>query len=171
MRFLCPVLPLLDPMASENRGALSGELIRALVGYGSSEALEDESDNMSPSCSRLRRISSSNLGSIMSRVSFTRLCFVLNWAKARRFCNLLAICRRSGYVRPFSPVKGGTEHTYFADFCPLQHPVRHNLGLLFQRRRHHVAGITICIHVSCQIRFGGYVRKERCGPESRLSGP
>jgi hypothetical protein len=33
-RFLCPVLPLLDPIASENigPGALRGELIRALVG-------------------------------------------------------------------------------------------------------------------------------------------
>jgi hypothetical protein len=32
VRFRWPELPLLEPIASENRGALSGELISALVG-------------------------------------------------------------------------------------------------------------------------------------------
>lgn len=93
MRFRWPVLPLLDPIASEKRGALRGELIRVLEGYGKSEALEEESDRISPSGRGiwLRRILSSNLGSILSRVRSSKPCFVLNCASARRFCNLLAI--------------------------------------------------------------------------------
>lgn len=86
VRLRWPVLPLLDPMASEKKGALSGELMRALVGYGRSEALDDESDRISPSCCmRFRRISSSILGSRVSRVRSSQPCCVLNWARASRF--------------------------------------------------------------------------------------
>lgn len=86
VRFRWPELPLLDPMASEKRGALRGELMRVFLppGYGMSDALEEESE--SPSRARLRRISSSNLGSIVSRVSSSQPCLALNWARARRFC-------------------------------------------------------------------------------------
>lgn len=90
MRLRWPVLPLLEPIASENRGAFKGELIKALVGYGRSEALEEESDKISPSAKRLRRraalccrSSSSYLGSITSRDRFSQPRLALNWARAR----------------------------------------------------------------------------------------
>lgn len=49
MRLRCPELPLLEPTASENKGALRGELISVLVGYGRSDALDEESERTSPS--------------------------------------------------------------------------------------------------------------------------
>lgn len=86
VRLRWPELPLLEPTASENSGALSGELMSAFVGYGKSEALEEESERTSPSYSFLRRISSSILGSIESRARSSQPCLVLNCARARRFC-------------------------------------------------------------------------------------
>jgi hypothetical protein len=84
VRLRWPVLPLLDIMASEKKGAFRGELMRALVGYGRSEALDDESERTS-SWIRFRRISSSTLGSIVSRVRSSQPCCVLNCARASRF--------------------------------------------------------------------------------------
>ena len=91
MRFRWPVLPLLDPMASEKKGAFRGELMRAPLGYGRSDALDEESESMSPSARRLRRISSSSFGSIESRVRSSQPCLVLNCARARRFWSRRAI--------------------------------------------------------------------------------
>jgi hypothetical protein len=49
VRLRWPELPLLEPTASENKGALRGELMSALVGYAMSDALEEESESTSPS--------------------------------------------------------------------------------------------------------------------------
>lgn len=92
VRFRWPELPLLEPTASENKGALRGELINVFVGYGRSDALEEESDRTSPSHRRFRRISSSSFGSMESSVRSSQPCFVLNCARARRFCSRRAIC-------------------------------------------------------------------------------
>jgi hypothetical protein len=91
VRLRWPVLPLLEPIASEKKGALRGELIRVLEGYGRSEALDDESDMVSPSRILFRRISSSIFGSMVSSVRSSQPCLVLNCARASLFWRRRAI--------------------------------------------------------------------------------
>jgi hypothetical protein len=96
VRLRWPELPLLEFTASEKRGALRGELMSVRVGYGRSEALDDESDWPSMSkavtlVARLRRSSSSTLGSMVSSVRSSQPCLALNWASARRLWRCLAI--------------------------------------------------------------------------------
>lgn len=94
VRLRWPELPLLEFTASEKRGALRGELMSVLVGYGKSDALDDESECTSTSnVMRLRRSSSSTLGSMVSRERSSQPCLALNWARARRLWRCLAICR------------------------------------------------------------------------------
>lgn len=103
MRLRCPVLPLLEPTASENRGALRGELMSARDGYGRSDALDDESERTSVgSVKRFLRISSSTFGSMESSVRSSQPCLVLNFARARRFCKRRAILK-SGNVSQCLP--------------------------------------------------------------------
>lgn len=106
VRLRWPELPLLEVSPSENRGALSGELIRVLDGYGSSDVLDEESDRTSPSQMRRRR-SSSILGSIVSRVRSSQPCFVLNCAKAKRPCSLRAILLTSTRLSTLSATASG----------------------------------------------------------------
>ena len=160
VRLRWPELPLLEFTASEKRGALRGELISVRVGYGRSEALDDESDwpSMSKAAAlvaRLRRSSSSTLGSIVSRVRSSQPCLALNWASARRLWRCLAICiEEKGREaleevlirRYFQAVMAWIGfvtanaldgcRTYLADLCTLQHTVHHILRLLLPRRGH-----------------------------------
>lgn len=136
-RLRWPVLPLLDPMASENSGALSGELMRILEGYGKSETLDEESERTSPSTSRFLRISSSSLGSIESSVRSSQPCLVLNCARARRFCNRRAIWRRRTVSMLHDPSWGGARrYAHLAHFGSFKNTVHHFLGLFLPRRRH-----------------------------------
>ena len=84
-------------MSSENKGGAKGEESSVFHGWKRwerSDMLEELSDMFSwLEEGRFRFISTSILGSRFSMLRFSQPCLTLTFAKARRFCNVLVICR------------------------------------------------------------------------------